>query len=312
MDSKTPSSVAVILVNWNGYLLTQRCLLSLEKVSFDNFSVIVVDNGSEDGSFEKLKSEFSFPIFLKNFKNLGFTGGNNTGIVYALEKGFDHVLLLNNDTVVTPDFIDELLKIELMEKNVGMVQPLILFHESPNIIWSAGGKFHKVLGMSKTLGDRKAIHNYPLKVKELDWATGCCILISSEVIKKVGSLESAFFAYFEDVDWSLRVREAGYQIYLAPDSIIYHEGSASSKKPHDEGTLSAAVFYLHARNQLFLLRRHCKGILVFTSWPFHLMKYFGWMSYFCLRGRIKKMKAVAKGIYHGILLDHSQDEPLCP
>ncbi|PSK99260.1 glycosyltransferase family 2 protein [Cecembia rubra] len=312
MDSKTHSSVAVILVNWNGYALTKRCLHSLEKVSFTNFSVIVVDNASEDGSYEKLKSEFSFPVFLKNNKNLGFTGGNNRGIAYAMEQGFDYILLLNNDTVVDPGFIEELVLIAGNKPDSGMVQPLILFMDSPERIWSAGGKMANSLGISKTLGDREKLSDYRLKDRELDWATGCCILIPKEVIQKTGALENSFFAYFEDVDWSLRVRKAGYTIFLASKSIIFHEGSASSKKAHDEGTLSPRVFYLHARNQLFILRRHFGFPYGLLAWPYHLFKYIAWMCYFCLRGRFKKMKAVAKGIRDGISLDHHNPEPLCP
>ncbi|RZS95195.1 glycosyltransferase family 2 protein [Cecembia calidifontis] len=312
MDSKTPSSVAVILVNWNGYALTKRCLLSLEKVSYWDFSVIVVDNASEDGSYEKLKSEFSFAVFLKNDKNLGFTGGNNQGIAYAMEQGFDYILLLNNDTVVQPDFLEELVLASKNNPDCGMVQPLILFLGSRDRIWSAGGKMVRSIAFAKTLGDHKKLSEYPLKDRQLDWATGCCILIPRTVIQKTGALENSFFAYFEDVDWSLRVRKAGYKILLASKSIIFHEGSASSKKAHDEGTLSPKVFYLHARNQLFILRRHFGFPHGSLAWPYHLLKYVAWMCYFCLRGRFKKMKAVARGIRDGLNLDHQNPEPLCP
>jgi GT2 family glycosyltransferase len=313
MDSKTPSSVALIIINWNGYLLTKRCLLSLENLQYPKVQVIIVDNGSEDGSLEKLQGEFSAPIYLKNETNLGFTGGNNTGIAYALDKGYDYILLLNNDTEVYPAFLDELLKSQQKKQNIGMVQPLILFQDEPNRIWSAGGRYVKALGMAKTLGDRAALKDYPLQEdQKLDWATGCCLLVPSQVVKAVGTLENSYFAYFEDVDWSLRIRQAGYDIYLAPNSRITHEGSASSKRAHDEGTLSPTVFYLHARNQLFQLRRHVAGFSNLTAWPYHILKYLAWMTYFCLRGRFKKMKAVYKGIRDGIYLDHRQPEPLCP
>jgi GT2 family glycosyltransferase len=312
MDSKTPYSVAVILVNWNGYYLTKRCLHSLEKVSYVNHSIIVVDNASEDGSYNKLKNEFNKPIFLRNQKNLGFTGGNNTGIAYAMEKGFDYILLLNNDTVVNPDFMEPLLNLAIQNPDTGMVQPLILNLDSADRIWSAGGKMLQSLGIAKTLGDNAVLKDYPLEDRKIDWATGCCILIPKVIILQVGTLENSFFAYFEDVDWSLRIREAGFKIYFSSKSIIYHQGSASSKKAHDEGVLSPKVFYLHARNQLFLLRRHSRFPEAILSWTYHFLKYVAWMSYFCLRGRFKKMKSVARGIRDGILLDHHHPDPLCP
>jgi GT2 family glycosyltransferase len=312
MDSKQPFSVAIIIINWNGYELTKRCLHSLEHILFPDFSIIVVDNGSEDGSFEKLKNEFSGPIFLNNRSNLGFTGGNNTGINFALENGYDYIVLLNNDTEVSPNFLESLIKMHQSQEKVGLVQPLILFRDNPKNIWSAGGKFNESLCLAKTLGDRQLIEKYQPKDTLLDWATGCCILIPSQVIQEVGSLENSFFAYFEDVDWSLRIRKAGYKIYLAADSQIFHEGSASSKKAHKEGMLSPKVFYLHARNQLFMLRRHGSWTNKLLAWPFHLLKYVGWMAYFCLRGRFKKMNAVAKGIHDGMRLDHHHPSPLCP
>ncbi|WP_291777390.1 glycosyltransferase family 2 protein [Cecembia sp.] len=312
MDSKTPFSVALIIINWNGFLLTKRCLLSLEKILYPKVQIIVVDNGSKDGSLEKLQKEFTTPYYLKNDKNLGFTGGNNLGIAYAMDKGFDYIVLLNNDTEVKPDFLEELLRVQQSHPKAGLVQPLILFQDEPDKIWSAGGKYIKPLGLAKTRGDRMEMKDYQLRNQLLDWATGCCLLIPRHVIQEVGPLENSYFAYFEDVDWSLRIRAAGYRIYLASNSLIFHEGSASSKKAHEEGTLSPTVFYLHARNQLFQLRRHVTGFHKLTAWPYHMLKYLAWMSYFCLRGRFKKMKAVAKGIHDGIYLDHRQAEPLCP
>lgn len=312
MDSKEPSSVAIIVINWNGYALTRRCLLSLLEVNYSNFTIILVDNGSEDGSFEKLKEEFKSPVFLANKENLGFTGGNNSGITYALEKQYDFILLLNNDTEVDPDFLKELLDLQKSQPNVGMVQPLILFHDNREVIWSAGGKYIAPLGIAKTHDSQKKLDASKVEDKILDWATGCCILIPRQVIEKVGSLKQSYFAYFEDVDWSLRIRKAGYSIYLASKSIIYHEGGASSKKAHNEGMISPTVFYLYCRNQLFLLRTHASFPFSIIAWVYHLGKYFLWMGYFCLKGRFIKMKAVARGIRDGIALDPSHNQPLCP
>ncbi|MFD2203706.1 glycosyltransferase family 2 protein [Shivajiella indica] len=312
MDSKEPSSVAIIIINWNGYSLSRRCLLSLMQIHYSNYTIVLVDNGSEDGSFEKLKREFETPVFIANEKNLGFTGGNNAGIDYAIKNKFDFILLLNNDTEVEPDFLNELLKVQKSHPNVGMVQPLILFHDKRDKIWSAGGRYIAPLGIAKTLDSQKNFQTAKVEDKVLDWATGCCILIPRQIIEKVGTLQQSYFAYFEDVDWSLRIRKAGYLIYLAAKSTIYHEGGASSKKAHKEGMISPTVFYLYCRNQLFQLRRHLDFPFWVIAWPFHIGKYLIWISYFCIRGRFKKMKAVAKGIRDGIFLDHHHNEPLCP
>ncbi len=312
MDSNEPSSVAIVVLNWNGYSHTQNCLRSLLQITYINFKILLVDNGSTDGSVEKLKGEFKEVVFLENQTNLGFTGGNNVGITYALNNGFQFILLLNNDTTVSSDFLGKMVSLFQSYPQLGMVQPLILFENSKSTIWSAGGKYNRLVGNSITLGDRKNVDNYQAKTSELDWATGCCILISCQLVSKIGLLQDSYFAYFEDVDWSLRVRNAGYKILLEPKSVIYHEGSAASKKQFEEGMLSPTVFYLHARNQLFQLRRHVPFPNSLVAWPYHLGKYILWMVYFGLRGRFKKLHAVARGIHHGIRLDHQSPQPLCP
>lgn len=312
MPLHNESSVAIIILNWNGYEHSRNCLDSLAKLNYPNYQVLLVDNASQDHSGSRLKEEFPWIILLQNEQNLGFTGGNNVGIDYALGEGFDYVLLLNNDTVVEPDFLQHLVAKASNDASIGMVQPLILLMEDPKLIWSAGGTFQKWLGLSNTLGDRKHVESFSFSSAPLDWATGCCILLPSEVIREVGTLQTSFFAYFEDVDWSLRIRKAGFQIQLAQDSIIYHEGNASSKKESKEGMLSPTVFYLHARNQLFLIRRHLIFPVRTLAFVYHVAKYVAWISYFCLRGRFQKAKSVIRGMKDGLLLDYCINKPLCP
>ncbi|UJP65993.1 glycosyltransferase family 2 protein [Mongoliitalea daihaiensis] len=312
MPLHNESSVAIIILNWNGYEHSRNCLDSLAKLTYSNFQVLLVDNASVDGSGTRLKEEFPSVIFLQNEQNLGFTGGNNVGITYALEHGFSYVMLLNNDTLVAPDFLKHMVDMLANDASIGIVQPLILWMEDPEKIWSAGGEFQPWLGISKTKGDRAALESYRFSSQALDWVTGCCMLVPSKVIQELGPLQASFFAYFEDVDWSLRIRKAGYQLLLSNESIIYHEGNASSKKASKEGTLSPTVFYLHARNQLFLIRRHLFFPAILLAFGYHLIKYSAWIMYFCFRGRFKKAKAVIKGMKDGLLLDHHVNRPLCP
>lgn len=306
------SSVAIILVNWNGYPFTSACLRSLKSVQYPNYSIILVDNASTDGSIERLKNEFISVIYIQNPINLGFTGGNNAGISYALEKGFDYVLLLNNDTEVKPDFLDQLIDFHKTHPKAGMVQPLILFNQARNIIWSAGGIFNSILATCHTSGSQKSLSTFPVQDRELDWATGCCVLIPKKAVETIGLLPAAYFAYFEDVDWSLRFKKEGFRIYLASQSIVFHEAGSASKKQFEEGMLSPTVFYLHARNQLFLIRRHLRPHAQFLAFPYHFIKYFGWITYFALRGRTKKLKAVVRGLRDGIILNPQLENPLCP
>ncbi|WP_100628648.1 glycosyltransferase family 2 protein [Algoriphagus formosus] len=290
------SSVAIILVNWNGLEFTRACLASLEKVDYPDFQVFLVDNASQNPEGKILKEAFPQILLLENEQNLGFAGGNNVGIRKALEMGFSHIMLLNNDTEVEPYFLGEMMLDFSKNPKLGILQPMICFLDKREIIWSAGGKWVSWLGRAKTLGDRKVLESYQPKSNQLDWATGCCMLLSREAILKAGLLNEQYFAYFEDVDWSLRIRKYGFEIGLVPDAKIYHEAGASSKKSHSEGTLSASVFYYHVRNQFFLLRSQ-KTRLGFI---YHLGRFKLWIFYFLLRGRFQKLKAVATGIKDGL------------
>lgn len=304
-------SVAIILVNWNGLDFTRICLDSLLKLDFPDFKIILVDNDSQKPEGLFLKNEFPDILLIENEENLGFSGGNNVGIRKALEMGFSHLLLLNNDTLVEPDFLGKMV-LEMQQKaSLGVVQPMICFLDDREKIWSAGGKWIGGLGRAKTLGDRKNLKKYRVTSSNLDWATGCCMLISREAILAAGLLNEQYFAYFEDVEWSLRIRKEGFEIGLVPDAKIYHEAGASSKKKHSEGTLNARVFYFHVRNQFFLLRglaqeESFKGfkpleayMRTFGGFTYHLGRFTLWMVYFLLRGRFRKLRAVAKGIRDG-------------
>jgi len=302
MASTADASVAIILVNWNGFAFTTACLDSLRKVDYPDFRVILVDNASQNQEGERLKNAFPEIELIGNSENLGFAGGNNTGIRKALEHGFSYVMLLNNDTIVEPDFLGQMMRKFSQNSRLGVVQPLICFLHDRFQIWSAGGKWNSLLGRAITLGDRESVDNFNLTDENLDWATGCCMLITREALLNTGLLNEGYFAYFEDVEWSLRFREKGFEIALAAEAKIYHEAGASSKKKHSEGTLSPKVFYYHVRNQLFLLRSQVHGFAIPFAWTYHSFRFMLWMSYFCVRGRFNKLKSVARGIKDGITM----------
>ena len=291
-------SVAIILVNWNGFDFTQACLNSLRKIDFPDFKVILVDNASKNQEGSRLKRSFPKIELIENSENIGFAGGNNVGIRFALNQGFSHIMLLNNDTLVEPDFLGEMMRKFHQEPTLGVVQPLILFLNDHKKIWSAGGKWVPGLSRAITLGDREPLSDYRFKSCALDWATGCCMLISRKAIISAGLLNEQYFAYFEDVEWSLRFKKADFGIALAEKAIIYHEAGASSKKRNSEGTLSPRVFYYHVRNQFFLIRSQGNA----TGMIYHLFRFMGWAAYFLVRGRFKKFKSVLGGIKDGLIL----------
>lgn len=216
--------IGIILLNYNSYEDTKECIESLNKITYPNYEIIVVDNKSTDDSYTKLKTVDNITLIQSNF-NGGFAYGNNIGIKYALDHECNQVLLLNNDTTVEPNFLDELVEIN-KQKNVGIAAPKILNFYTPHIIWSAGGTINWKLfvGYNDQTG---MIDSKYKEIKDVDFSNGCCLLIKKEVIDTIGYLPEEYFMYYEDLDYCLQVREK-YHIVYTSESIIYHKISASS------------------------------------------------------------------------------------
>ncbi|SHM56932.1 hypothetical protein SAMN04488057_102174 [Cyclobacterium lianum] len=290
-------STAIIILNWNGWEYTRACLESLRDGGFPLKDVIVVDNGSEDGSPNAITESFPVVQLLENPENLGFTGGNNAGMRKAMDMGYDYIMLLNNDTEVTAGFWNPLLEEMQSSPQTAAIQPLIYFLNAKQKIWNAGGVYHTWIGFAETLLVRQ--HSGPYRT---DWITGCAILLRSEVLREVGLLDERYFAYFEDVDWSLRIRGAGYFLKVHPGSVIFHEAGAASKskKPGKEGFLSPRVHFLNIRNQIFQLRKYSTHPKSFLAWPLHFLIFGLKMIYFTLKGRKQKRRAIWNGIVAGM------------
>lgn len=220
--------VFVILVTWNGNAVTLDCLASLSKISHRNYRIVVVDNASSDGSVEAIREKYRDVIVLEQKTNLRFAGGNNVGMRYALEHGAELVCLLNNDTTVDEQFLTHLVRRIESDKSIGMVAPKIYYHDHPNRIWFAGGEISMWTGTMKHTGIRELDTGRYDTSKEIDYATGCCMLTRREVVERVGMLDESFFIYTEDADWSMRVRRAGYSVVYEPQAKIWHKVSVAS------------------------------------------------------------------------------------
>lgn len=222
------TNVFIVIVNWNGREVTLDCLRSLKKLTYREFTIIVVDNASSDGSVESLRSKFPDIIVLEQSNNLRFAGGNNVGIKYAMGHGAEAVLLLNNDTTVHPEFLTHLVERLEGDPATGMVAPKIYYHDDKNRIWFAGGEISFWTGTMKHTGIRKTDHGQLDQHRKIDYATGCCVLVRSSVIEKVGMLDESYFIYTEDADWSMRVSDAGYSILYEPAAKVWHKLSVSA------------------------------------------------------------------------------------
>ena len=293
--------IAIILVNWKNYNDTNDCLKSLYLTNNTSFSIIVIDNESKAKSALKLKESFPKITILPQKTNLGFTGANNIGIKYGLNLGARYIMLLNNDTIVPKNFMTPLLTTLRSNPQIAAVQPKIMFADNSDKIWSGGGIYYSLNASTTTIGYDQLDSEKYSKPKYLDWLTGCCMLIKAEIISEVGLLNNHFFAYYEDVDWSLRIRKLGYLLAYNPSVPIYHKAGASSKTKNKsaDGFLSPFVHFLNIRNHIFLVRLHTKGFQSINAHIFLLLKIIAYSLYFIFKGRKKKLKMLIYGFLKG-------------
>ena len=285
--------IAIIIVNWKQYELTINCLLSLQKLEYKNWKVILVDNESNFEKINKIKSDFNKVEVIESKENLGFAAANNIGIKYAIKNKFEYVMLLNNDTEVNKKFLSPLLNSFQNDNSLGAVQPLIMNYNNRAKVWNAGGYLNIFFGFPYT----NKLNN---KNRKIDWITGCCILLKTKVIKKAGLMDEDFFAYYEDVDWSLRIKKLGYKLGVVESSVIFHHGTKSSNNSNFEGNLSPFVHYLNIRNHIYLVKKHSDKFNFIGVLFYQFLKILFYSIYFILRLRFSKLKMVYRGLNDGI------------
>lgn len=241
--------VSVLILNWNGKRDTSECLDSL--AGWKKGEIIVVDNGSTDGSEEYFKEKYPSVRVIQSGANLGYAGGNNVGIRAALEGGADYVLLLNNDTKVDSTLVDTLVEGFSLKPDAGILGAKILLMAEPSRLDHFGGIWDKARGDFSYIGWRELDQEqaYPPFIP-LDYACGACIMVKREVFEQVGLLEERFFLYFEETDFCFRARRAGYAIYAYPKAKVLHKVSASftGGKPHST--------YFFWRNRFLWMERN--------------------------------------------------------
>ena len=239
-------NVGIVISNYNGWQDTVQCLESLQKQTYRDFEIILLDDASTNDSVQQLQKHLTEnTVFLPQEANVGFAAANNVGMRRALADGCDWVLLLNNDTVAAPDFLETLLR----ETPAGAVScPKMLFLDPPDEIWFAGGELDRATGKVRHLGGHEKDGPAFAEKKQVSFITFCCVLLPRQVIEQMGFLDETLFMYCEDVDYCIRLADAGVPLWFLPDARIWHKAGGSAG-----GMLS--VYYI-TRNTLYLT---CKG-----------------------------------------------------
>ena len=252
-------SVTTVILNWNGLADTRECLQSLRAAPYPDNHIIVVDNGSQVDEASALQTEFGELIeVIRLPENRGFAGGANAGITRALEVGAEYVLLLNNDTVVDPAFLTQLVEGARDVPKLAAACPRTYFYAEPRTIYSTGGSVSLWRGVATQVGRGEKDEGQYGKRARRDYADGVCMLIPAAAIRKVGLLDEEYFAYWEETDWCVRAREAGLRCYYIPQSRIWHK-AARSRMP------DAKFHYLYRRNSLLFVRKRGSGLQLATA-----------------------------------------------
>lgn len=243
--------VSIILVNYNGYKDTIECLLSLRKIAYTNYEVIVVDNASTNESVREINNILcDGEVLIVAQNNDGFSAGNNIGIRYALEHQAVYCLLLNNDTEVQENFLTELLKTAEQYHGKAVVTSKILYFYDKNKIWYAGGTFSSVTSRTTHIGINEIDTGQYNHTMEVSFISGCCMLLPIEIINCVGLMDEDYFLYCEDLAYCCEIKKAGYKLVYEPCSLIFHKVNASTRG------LSDIVVYYSVRNKLYIISNY--------------------------------------------------------
>ncbi|MDP2432802.1 MAG: glycosyltransferase family 2 protein [Pseudomonadota bacterium] len=243
--------VVVVILNWNGMRDTLECLASVDVLNYPNYLAVVVDNGSFDESVEAIRTAYPHIQIIETGRNLGYAGGNNVGMQWAINQSADYILLLNNDTVVDAGLLDEYVKCAENRLDGALFSAKIFYFNRPTVLWNAGSDWLPLQGCHATRGSQKQDDGSFDQVCETAYANGCAFFARADVLREVGFFDESFFLIYEETDLSYRVKKAGYKIYYVPTAKLWHKVSASL-----DGDDSPIARYFNARNQLLWSRRH--------------------------------------------------------
>jgi len=312
-SKQPPAKVSIIILNWNGLEDTIECLESLKKIAYPNYEVIVIDNGSVGNDAQRLKEKFGDYIYLiQNERNYGYAEGNNIGIRHVLkESTSDYVLLLNNDLVVHPQFLDELVKLAEDDCSIGIAGPKSYLYSSRNKLEFTTAKIDLWRGRTVQVGFGRIDSGQYDNVQDTDYCQGACFLIRREVIQRIGLLDASYFAYWEETDYCLRARKEGFRIVYCPRAKIWHKGwSKMWDKDRTSSLMAGAVYHL-TRSTFIFMKKHARKLQIGTYLLYFLTIHFWVMGvHFLVRRRsLQGFASFLRGVKDGLRLLMSRVTP---
>ncbi len=289
-------TIFVVVLSYNGLADTRTCLTSLYPALRAGVVPVLVDNGSTDGTAEAVAIEFPWCRVLRVEVNRGPVGGNNAGIKAALASGEKWILLLNNDTTVHPDLFDLLTEAAAANQEFSVLGPVIRFMDDPEVVMTDGCLFN--VPKSRGFFSRKPVlleGHRPPRATAVDIVNGCCLMIRTDMVRKIGVFDERMFMYHDETDLCLRVIEAGGRLGVIDHALIWHKGSATSR-----ATGKRSIRYFDARNLWFLLKKHRGAPLHDRSGLATRLAYFRYMYYWYSAERDAGKETSAAAVIDGI------------
>jgi GT2 family glycosyltransferase len=283
--------IYVVILNTNRRDDTLACLASLSESTYHNIKIIVLDNHSIDGSVESIQSAFSDVQIISLNQNLGYAGNNNVGIEEAMKRGADWILVLNEDTILDPYCLAELVQVGESDPSMGIVGPMVYHHDEPNIIQSAGGVLGKYW-QSRHLAQNELDCGQFSSPHSVEWISGCAILVRRKAIEQVGMLDANFFIYWEETEWCIRVARGGWRILHVPRAKIWHKGVKRDYQP------KPAFIYYGTRNHLLTLSKHKAPL---TVWLYNWTQILRTLVSWTIRPKWKHKREHRDAMWKGVL-----------
>ncbi len=295
-----PSILAVVL-NWRQPDMTIECVKALREMEGPELDILVIDNGSGDGSAEILNERLSQTSFQALPENIGFAAGSNIGLRRALEGSYDFALLVNNDAFPSADVMIKLLDESTDE--IALLSPKILIESTPSRIWFAGGRQHPRLlemrdrGLGELDGPEWSVS------RDVNYLLGTFLLVNLSAVSRTGFLDERYFMYYEDLDWSIRFRQDDYRLRMVADACVYHRVSTSTG-----GTENPINRYYLARSSVLFFSSYAKMGKPISIIFYRLGSALKMIGKLLLGGQISGSQAYIRGLIDGIGLAQADSE----
>ncbi len=287
----TQPLVVTVILNTNRRADTLACLESLRSGTYTNHRVLVLDNASTDGSVEAISEHFPEVQIIPLTANLGYAGNNNVGIMAALELGADWVFVLNEDTILAPDCIERLVEAGTQDQRLGIVGPMVYHHDEPTTIQSAGGRIGPYWN-AWHLAQKEPDQGQYAAPHQVDWISGCAILVRRQVIEQVGALDERFFYYWEETEWCLRTTRHGWRIMHIPAAQLWHKGVQRDYQP------KPMVSYYNTRNHFLMMQKHHAPL---TAWIYTWGQLLRTLTSYAIRPKWRHKAEHRDAMWRGIV-----------